>query len=104
MARSHTPKTTLHTNNNHEDSISTITITHPFHPEKGKEFEYLGQTAEQVRCLDEKGSIRLIPIKTTSLHIPAIGYSSAEGGIIAPLEELLALKELVDSLRDSREV
>ena len=91
-------KATLHTDNNLSNGVATIIITHPFHPDKGKEFEFLGQTTEYVRCLDEKGNIRLFPIKNTNLHISAIGDRSAEGNFIAPVDDLLELKELVDSL------
>jgi len=91
-------KTTHHTNIKNNDGIERIVITHPFHPDNGKEFKYLGQANERVRCLDKQGNIRLFPINSTNLHIPAIGKRAAEGSFFMPVDDLLALKELVDQL------
>ena len=88
-----------HTDNNLSNSITTIIITHPFHPDKGKEYEYLGQTTEHVRCMDNKGNIRLFPIKNTNLYITAIDKCSYDENFVAPIDDLLALKELTDRLQ-----
>jgi len=48
--------------------------------------------------LDKQGNIRLFPINSTNLHIPAIGKRAAEGSFFMPVDDLLALKELVDQL------
>ena len=97
-------KSTLYTDNNNTNGIATTTITHPFHPDYGKEFKYLGQTNGIARCLDDEGKLRLFPVKNTSLHISAIGELSASGSFITPVEDLLALKELMSHMLNCREV
>jgi len=62
-------------------------------------FEYLGTTNEHVRYIDDEGNVRLIQINNTSLYIPAIGELSINGSFIASIDELLALKGLVDKLQ-----
>ena len=91
-------KNTNHTADKNTDGITTITITHPFHPEQGNEYEYAGQKNNRVRYIDKDGNIRLIPVNCTSLHIPAIGERSAKGSFIAPIDELLELKVLIDRM------
>ena len=91
-------ETTLNTGKEITDSVAKITITHPFHPDKGKTFEYLGQRNERVRYLDNQGNIRQIPINNTSLYIAAVDAHSVEGNFVAPVYDLLALKELIDML------
>ena len=93
-----------HNDKNIGNSIAVVTITHPFHPDCGKTFEYLGEANEKVRCLDENGSIRLIPIKQTDQHIDAIGGLTTGGGLVASVDELLAVKRLVDGLLCGGEV
>ena len=51
-----------------------------------------------MRCLDEKGSIRLIPTKNTNLYMPAIGNRPAEGGFVTTVDNFLAIKELLAHL------
>jgi len=97
-------KSTLHTTKEFFNGVATITITHPFHPDKGKSFECLRQMKEHVRCLDDKGNIRLFPINITSKYIATIGEHSADGSFIASVEDLLALKELIDSLSHTQPV
>ena len=48
--------------------------------------------------MNELGETRIFPFSYTSLHFPAIGWLSAEGGIVASVEDLLSLKEFVDRL------
>ena len=102
MADNH--KRTLQTDKNIADGIATITITHPFHPDCGKEYEYLGQAHGSARCIDDEGKLRLFPLKNTSLHITAIGELSAGGSFIAPVDDLLALKKLLEHLPGCRDV
>ena len=93
-----TRKAILNNGNNSNDSIAKLTITHPFHPFNGQTFEYISQRGKSVRCLDDKGNAYIIPIKYTSMYTSIIGEFSTNGGIVAPIEELVALKELVDDL------
>jgi hypothetical protein len=95
-------KSTLHTSKKLSDGIATIVITHPFHPDRGNSFECLGQTKKHVKCLDERGNIRLFPINITNLYIATISERSADGSYIASVDDLLALKELIDSLSHSQ--
>lgn len=97
-------KRTHHTDKKFTDGITTVTITHPFHPDTGKEFECLGHTPEHARCLDDKGSLRLFPIKSTSLYVPAIGEAFAEGGFVVSVDDLLALKAVLDWLQGRSEM
>jgi len=54
--------------------------------------------------LDREGKVRLFPLKNTSLHISALGELSSGGSFIAPIDDLLALKELISHLMECREV
>ena len=54
--------------------------------------------------MDEDGSIRLLPIKHTDQYIDAIGELSTGGGLVAPADNLLAVKKLVDGLLHSYSV
>ena len=56
-----------------------------------------------MRCLDEKGSIRLIPTKNTSLYVNAIGNLAAGGGFVATVDNLLAIKELLDHIDSTQQ-
>jgi hypothetical protein len=97
-------KTKLHTDKKYANGITTITITHPFHPDKGKEFEYLKHTDKYIRCLDEQGKIRQFQLNYTNMYIPASGESSALSSFVVPIDELLVLKELIDSLLNTNSV
>ncbi|GHU80220.1 hypothetical protein FACS1894191_4950 [Clostridia bacterium] len=93
----------LHTDKETSDDVQTLVITHPFHPEKGKSFEYLGQIdfekGSYVKCLDEQGNIRKFPRSITNLHTSnANDYSIC---CVASVEDLLLLKELVDAILNS---
>jgi len=89
------PSTPLHTDTKEASGHTAITITHPFHPENGKECEYLGGKTDSVRCLDKQGRIRIFPAKITNLHESERSYG---GRCVASIEELLSLKEVVDAL------
>jgi hypothetical protein len=103
-AKRHTRTRTPHTDKKNIDGNGTIAITHPFHPDKDKEYEYLGLVNGRARCVDENGRTRLFPINHTSLQISVIGKGLADGSFIASVEELLALKGLVDQLQGDRQV
>ena len=95
-------KKPLYTDKKSTDGITTITITHPFHPDKGRAFEYLGQKNDQVRYMDANGKVRLLPVNCTDMHIAAVGEHSAEGGFVVSVDDLMALKELIDDLQTAQ--
>jgi len=90
---------TLHTDAKLINGHTTITITHPFHPDKGKVYEYLGENAGRVRCLDEQGKTRIFPKKVTNLHVSGL---SQGGSCVMSVDDLLALKDLMDTLLSCR--
>ena len=65
-------KKRLHNSKKLPKGVKTITITHPYHPEKDKVYEYIGhmkyEYAECVKCVDEHGEINVFPITYTDLH------------------------------------
>ena len=67
-------------------------------------FEYLGQTADHARCLDEHGKIRLYPIKFTSLSIPTTSEHLSASACIVSVDDILSIIDLVDALQSSRQV
>jgi len=83
-----------------------ITITHPFHPEKDKVYEYVGhikyEYAECVKCVDEHGEINVFPITYTNLH--TYDESVIGNGCAMTIEHLLTLKELLDNILRTGEV
>ena len=99
-----THKTVHHNDKTTNDGIAYITINHPFHPDNGKRFEYLSEANDKVRCLDEGGALRLLPIRYTDLHIDAVGEFFADGRFVVPVDDLLAVKKLVDGLPACRDV
>ena len=86
------------------DGVTTITITHPFHPFKGKEYEYLGQANGYVRCLDEQGKIRLFPVRYTNLYTSIVDKRSSEDDCILSFDDFLMLKELLDAILSKQNV
>ena len=48
--------------------------------------------------MDEGGNLRLLPIRYTDLYIDAIGEFFADGRFIAPIDDLLSVKKLVNGL------
>ena len=101
-AQKESRKTTLHTATNLSDGGITLTISHPFHPEKDKTFGYLGliktKNGDYVSCFDEQGNLRKFPISVTSLHINDVREGINGAGCVASVENLIALKEYIDAL------
>jgi hypothetical protein len=90
------PHTTpLHTNTEILNGHKKIIITHPFHPDQGNEYGYLGEAGDRVRCLDAQGKIREFPINITNLHE---GLCPRGGKCVMSIEDLLLLKKAVDTL------
>lgn len=96
--------TRLH-NANKRGSISKVTITHPFHPDRGKSYDYLCRInhryGEHIECSDESGKIRTLPISITDLYMPDINENSNN---IISVDDLLKLKEIVDSILNTRQM
>ena len=93
-------KKRLHNAKKLPKGVKTITITHPYHPDKEKIYEYLGRVkyeyAECVKCLNEHGEINVFPITYTNLH--TYDESVIGNGCAMTVENLLSLKKLVDSV------
>jgi hypothetical protein len=80
-------------------------VTHPFHPENGEEFDYVGQTTKRgvgyVRCMDSTGELREFPVGSTNLNISPARGNSDGSGFVASIDDLLVLKSLVDAILHS---
>ncbi|MDR1542775.1 MAG: Y4bD/Y4pK family protein [Clostridiales bacterium] len=101
-----TAKKRLHNAKEILKGVKTITITHPYHPEKGEVYEYVGRIkyeyAECVKCVDKYGEIKVFPITYTNLH--TYDESVIGDGCTMTVENLLSLCELIDSIRLSGDV
>jgi hypothetical protein len=84
----------------------TITITHPFHPERGNEFYYLGReltnSGDRVSCRDKQGNLRIFPVSYTNLH--PFHEKTVQDGYAVSVDDLLRLKEELDSITEPRHV
>ena len=80
-----------------------FTVTHPFHPLNGRTFDLLeiklcwGEM--RVYWLDEAGGVRRIPLCWTSLETPDPFVAVSAGRSAFRVLDLLALSDLVASLR-----
>ena len=83
-----------------------ITITHPFHPDTGKEYDYVCKTkyygVDYVTCTDEQGKRGMFPVNITNLHTVCDELSGS--GCVMTIENLMSLKELMDGIARAREV
>jgi hypothetical protein len=102
---SQTGEKRLHNAKKLPKGVKTITITHPYHPEKGETYEYIGQVkyeyAESVKCADAHGKIKVFPITYTNLHTR--DENAIENDCVMSVANLMSLKELTDSILCSRE-
>jgi hypothetical protein len=91
-----------HNDNTTNDDGSTIIIVHPFHPENGKKYELIERTksrhGDRVRCLDERGIVRIFPLNITNLYTPPDIKRLEDGVCMASADDLMSLKALVDAL------
>ena len=91
-----------HNDKNTIDKRETVTIAHPFHPENGKIYEFLGlvqlKTGDHVRCLDEEGKLRFFPVSITDMKAPADSERLGKGGCIVSVDDLISLMKLVAAL------
>ena len=98
----------IHNDKNTLEERENLTIVHPFHPENGKNYEYLelvrSKTGDRVRCLDKEGELRIFPVNITNLYEPTDYMRLKEGGCIVSANDLISLKELVDAFNISRRV
>ena len=90
------------------DTLKVITITHPFHPDNGKSYEYIerihSKLGERVMCSDEAGKLRIFPISITNLLISSISECAEKHNCVTLVDDLFLLKNLIDSLSESKEV
>lgn len=88
--------------NNTPDLRKSIKIRHPFHPENGKEYEYIGRIQskydDRVKYLDENGKLRIIPTKMTDLHEESIISSLSGSNCVLSFDDLTSIKALVDTI------
>ena len=79
-------------------------IIHPFHPDAGKEYEYLCRTKyygeDYVTCIDGQGNRCMFPVTITSIY--AAGDELPGTGCVVSVEDLLSLKRLMDGILSSR--
>ncbi len=77
-----------------------VVVTHPFHPDSGKEFAYVGLTKKRdvryVRCIDSTGKLTEFPVGSTNLNLAPV--RSGESSCVASIDDLLALKSLIDAI------
>ena len=99
-------KKRLHNKKKILEGVKTITVTHPYHPDKDKIYEYVGRVkyeyAECVKCVDEHGKIKVFPVTYTNLH--TYDESVIGNGCEMTVENLFSLKELVDIIQCSHKM
>lgn len=73
---------------------------HPFIPESGQEFDYVGQTTKwnvrYIMCVDSTGKLREFPVGSTNMDITPV--KSDGSGCVASVDDLLALESLLDAI------
>lgn len=96
------PSQTLQIDKNTPDLRKSIKIRHPFHPENGKEYEYIGRIQtkydDRVKYLDKNGKMRIIPTRMTDLYEESIISSLSGGNCALSFDDLTSLKTLVDTI------
>ena len=78
-------------------------ITHPFHPQIGREFEIVGRRqywgGDHLIVLEEDGRPRAVPVAWTSLCEEDEFRRIADGRAAVRFVDALLLSELLDGLR-----
>jgi hypothetical protein len=86
--------------------VKQITITHPFHPDTGKEYDYVCKTkyygVDYVTCTDEQGKRSMFPVNITNLSTAC--EELTENGCVMSVENLISLKELMDGITSLQKV
>ena len=85
-----------------------ITITHPFHPRSGEQFELAEYRAswgkECVECLDRDARVILIPLAWTDAANEADPFVAlATGRSYFRVEDLMRLAEMIERLKSVKE-
>jgi hypothetical protein len=79
-----------------------VTIGHPFHPERGKQFELISVRRcwgePRVTYRDEDGTARTVPISWTTLEPPDPFLEVSAGRSIVHPKDICSLQQLVRSL------
>jgi hypothetical protein len=86
-----------------------ITITHPFHPRSGEQFELAQYRRswgrECVECLDGDGRVITIPLAWTDAADQADPFVAlAAGRSYFRVEDLARLAEMIGSLKSCKEI
>jgi len=78
-------------------------VTHPFHPSSGREFAFVGvqQTWRQDRVFffGDDGTMKSLPTSWTDVAEPDVFVAMAEGRSPFRVDDLLALAEIIDGIR-----
>jgi len=111
-----TDKNTFGGNSKHRSRIAPfyqqlktrITITHPFHPRSGEQFElaqYRGSWGREcVECLDGDGRAITIPLAWTDAANEADPFVAlAAGRSYFRVEDLMRLAEMIERLKSGKE-
>jgi hypothetical protein len=78
-------------------------VTHPFHPWSGREFVFVAvqQTWRQDRVFffGDDGALKSLPLSWTDVAEPDVFVVMAAGRSAFRVEDLLALAEVIDGIR-----
>jgi hypothetical protein len=84
-----------------------FTVTHPFHPLKGRTFEVLAVRnnwgGDRVSYVDETGRLRTLPVEWTDIHTPDPATTAGEGRACFRADLLGQLRHLIDEQTRRRE-
>ena len=83
-----------------------VRVTHPFHPLKGREFEFVESKhcwqVVRVFCRDSDGSLRSFPSEWTDHGPPDPFVAVSQGRSVFRVSDLLELSDLLEGLSKSR--
>lgn len=81
-------------------------MTHPFHPQRGREFEFVALRnnwgEDRVCFRDERGELKSLPVGWTDAAEPDPFTVIAAGRCPFRIDDLLALADLVSRSRSGR--
>jgi hypothetical protein len=80
--------------------VQVFTVTHPFHPLRGKTFELLAVRnnwgSDRVSFLSAEGRLRTLPLEWTDVHRPDLVVTLGAGRALFRADLLRQLRRLVD--------
>jgi len=79
-----------------------VKIVHPFHPDNGKEYEYLERIRtnkeDKIRCIDENGKLRIFQTKITDMYEDTSFSVMIKRKCIMRIEDIIILKTQLESI------